>query len=157
MEKKCIPVLPVKKDWTSSCWLDRRYLNDLTVKGTFPIPVFNQLAFQRMLVLHPYSFCWIPSGASEGERRTHDGLFNPLIWPLYMSSRSWGLTGAPDIFESAMNITLAPLLRKCVVFFVNILVFSPTYEQHLQYLGLVFALLQAEHWHSKLSKCKMKS
>jgi hypothetical protein len=53
-----------------------------------------------------------------------------------------------------MNITLASLLRKCViVFFDDILVFSPTYEQHLIDLRKVFALLQSEHWHIKLSKC----
>lgn len=53
-----------------------------------------------------------------------------------------------------MNITLAFLLRKCViVFFDDILVFSPTYEQHLEDLKQVFALLQSEQWHIKLSKC----
>lgn len=52
-----------------------------------------------------------------------------------------------------MNLTLASLLRKCViVFFDDILVFSPTYEQHLIDLRKVFELLKSEHWHIKLSK-----
>jgi len=38
----------------------------------------------------------------------------------------FGLTGAPNTFQQAMTLTLAPLLRKCViVFFDDILVFSP--------------------------------
>ena len=68
---------------------------------------------------------------------------------------AFGLTGAPNTFQQAMNLTLAPLLRKCViVFFDDILVFSPTYEQHLIDLRKVFELLQSEHWHIKLSKCR---
>lgn len=39
------------------------------------------------------------------------------------------------------------------VFFDDILVFSPTYEQHLADLEKVFTLLQSEQWHIKLSKC----
>jgi hypothetical protein len=40
---------------------------------------------------------------------------------------AFGLCGAPSTFQTAMNITLAPLLRKCVlVFFDDILVYSPS-------------------------------
>ena len=42
-KKRCIPVLLVKKDGTWTFCVDYYYLNDLTVKGTFPIPAFNQL------------------------------------------------------------------------------------------------------------------
>lgn len=67
---------------------------------------------------------------------------------------AFGLTGAPNTFQHATNVTLSSLLCKCViVFFDDILVFSPTYEQHLIDLRKVFQLLQAEHWHIKLSKC----
>lgn len=78
---------------------------------------------------------------------THSGHFE-------FTMMSFGLTGAPNTFQRAMDLTLAPLLRKCViVLFDDILVFSPTYEQHLVDLKQVFELLQAEHWHIKLSKC----
>jgi hypothetical protein len=46
---------------------------------------------------------------------------------------AFGLTGAPNSFQGAMNTTLRPLLRKCaLVFFDDILVFSKSYEEHLQ-------------------------
>lgn len=45
---------------------------------------------------------------------------------------AFGLCGALGTFQGAMNTTLGPLLRKCVlVFFDNILVYSQTLEEHL--------------------------
>jgi hypothetical protein len=58
---------------------------------------------------------------------------------------SFGLTGAPHSFQKAMNPTLAPLLRKCVLgFFDDILVYNSSYEDHLFHLKQVFQLLQEE-------------
>lgn len=67
---------------------------------------------------------------------------------------AFGLTGAPNSFLGAMNSTLCPLLRKCViVFFDDILIYSSSYEEHLQHLAEVFALLAQDNWLIKLSKC----
>jgi hypothetical protein len=79
--------------------------------------------------------------------QTHAGHFEFVVMP-------FGLSGAPGTFQGAMNTTLAPLLRKCVlVFFDDILVYSKTYEEHVEHLAAVFELLQQEHWHIKLAKC----
>lgn len=68
---------------------------------------------------------------------------------------SFGLTGAPNTFQGAMNSTLKPLLRICfIVFFDDILVYSPTLEQHLVHLHQVFELLSKDLWLVKLSKCR---
>ena len=68
---------------------------------------------------------------------------------------AFGLTGAPSSFQGAMNVTLAPGLRKFViVFFDDILIYSATYHEHLQHLALVFSWLAKDHWKLKLSKCK---
>jgi hypothetical protein len=54
-----------------------------------------------------------------------------------------------------MNITLHPLLCKCVlVFFDDILVYSKTLEEHLDHLRQVFSLLEKDGWLLKLSKCR---
>jgi hypothetical protein len=64
------------------------------------------------------------------------------------------LSGAPATFQGAMNRTLAPLLRSCVlVFFDDILVYSTTWEDHLHHLELVLNLLSQDRWQIKLSKC----
>jgi hypothetical protein len=53
-----------------------------------------------------------------------------------------------------MNSSSAPLLRKCaLVFFVDILVYSASYEDHLCHLEQVFMLLQQHQWKVKLVKC----
>uniref|UniRef100_A0A8R7QID1 Reverse transcriptase domain-containing protein n=1 Tax=Triticum urartu TaxID=4572 RepID=A0A8R7QID1_TRIUA len=65
-----------------------------------------------------------------------------------------GLAGGPGTFNGAMNTTLHPLLRKCVlVFFDYILVFSKTLEDHKQHLKEVLQLLRRDHWKVKRSKC----
>lgn len=67
---------------------------------------------------------------------------------------SFGLTGAPNSFQGAMNSTLKPLLRKCViVFFDDILIYSQTLEDHINHLKQVLQLLDADQWGLKLSKC----
>jgi hypothetical protein len=67
---------------------------------------------------------------------------------------AFGLTGAPGTFQKAMNTTLAPLLRECVlVFFDDILVYSPSFESHLHHVQNVLELLPAENWKIKMSKC----
>lgn len=68
---------------------------------------------------------------------------------------AFGLTGALNTFQGAMNITLLPLLRKCVlVFFDDILIYSQTLEEHIVHLQQVFALLEKDGLLLKLSKCR---
>jgi hypothetical protein len=63
---------------------------------------------------------------------------------------AFGLTGAPGMFQKAMNTTLGTLLIKVVlVFFDDILVYSASYEDHMQHLQQVFQLLQKDQWKIK--------
>lgn len=67
---------------------------------------------------------------------------------------SFGLCGAPGTFQGAMNSSLQPLLRKCVlVFFDDILIYSKTLQDHIEHLRAVFQILSEEKWQVKLSKC----
>ncbi|XP_042018422.1 uncharacterized protein LOC121766112 [Salvia splendens] len=56
--------------------------------------------------------------------------------------------------QAAMNSIFQPLLRKCViVFFDDILVYSPTLEEHCSHLAEVLQLLQSHQFFVKMSKC----
>ena len=65
-----------------------------------------------------------------------------------------GLTGAPATFQSTINFEMSPLLRKSVLcFFDDILVFSKTFEEHLEHVAQVLTILQEKEWKVKMSKC----
>jgi hypothetical protein len=54
-----------------------------------------------------------------------------------------------------MNTTLKPLLHRCaIVFFDDILIYSKTFEEHIDHLHKIFSLLAEDQWHIKLSKCR---
>jgi hypothetical protein len=79
--------------------------------------------------------------------QTHWGHFEFMVM-------AFGFTEALNTFQGAMNITLLPLLRKCVlVFFDDIRIYSRTLEEHIVHLQQVFALLEKDGWLLKLSKC----
>jgi hypothetical protein len=67
---------------------------------------------------------------------------------------AFGLTGAPGTFKFAMNATLATILHKfALIFFDDILIYSRSYEEHLDHIRQVLTILQQEQWQVKLSKC----
>uniref|UniRef100_A0A453PNP6 Reverse transcriptase domain-containing protein n=1 Tax=Aegilops tauschii subsp. strangulata TaxID=200361 RepID=A0A453PNP6_AEGTS len=79
--------------------------------------------------------------------QTHHGHFEFLVVAM-------GLTGAPATFQGTINFDLSPLLRKCVLcFFDDILVFSKTFEEHLEHVAQVLTILKEKEWKVKMSKC----
>jgi hypothetical protein len=151
------PLLLVKKKDGSWCpCVDYRHPNALTIRGQFPIPIFDELVDEFS------GACWfstldLNSGFHQirmksGEEfktasQTHFGHFEFLVMP-------FGLCGPPGTFQGAMNTTLKPLLRRCVlVFFDDILVYSKTFHEHVEHLRAVLQLLFDDKWQVKFSKC----
>ena len=65
----------------------------------------------------------------------------------------FGLINAPSMFSKLMNHVFQKFLRKFVlVFFDGILVYSPSWDTHLQHLELVLQTLQKECLFARLSK-----
>jgi hypothetical protein len=152
------PVLLVlKKDDSWRFCVDYRMLNSLTVKSKFPIPVIDELLdelssarwFSSLDLWAGFNQIRLaPSEEHKTAFQTHWGHFEFTVM-------TFGLIGAPNTFQGAMNCTLQPLLRRCViVFFDDILVYNRTLEEHLEHLRQVFTLLAKDKWLIKLSKCQ---
>ena len=67
----------------------------------------------------------------------------------------FGLTNAPATFMALMDSVLRPYLGKFVIVFLDdILVYSPTLEEHEEHLRKVFRLLRDNSLYAKESKCE---
>jgi hypothetical protein len=68
---------------------------------------------------------------------------------------SFGLTNAPAYFMYLMNKVFMEFLDKFVVVFIDdILVFSKTEEEHVEYLRLILQKLREHKLYAKWSKCE---
>ncbi|CAM8982458.1 unnamed protein product [Rhodiola kirilowii] len=68
----------------------------------------------------------------------------------------FGLTKAPVTFQAAMNDMFRPVLCKYVLVFMDdILVYSKTWEAHLEHLRAVFHTLLTHGFLAKASKCEL--
>ena len=142
-------VLVKKKDGSWRLCVDYRQLNKHTVIDRFPIPVVEELLdelhgtayfFKMDLRIHP-------ADIEKTDFRTHEGHYEFLVMP-------FGLTNAPSTFQALMNDILKPHLRKFIlVFFYDMLIHSPSYDQHLAHLKTAFEVLKQHTLFAKISKC----
>lgn len=136
-----------KEDGTWRLVIDYRHLNALMIKGKYPLPVIDELLdeldgarwFSNLDLKEGYHQIRLAPGEEHKTAfQTHNGQYDFKVM-------AFGLTGAPATFQHAMNATLAPVLRKfAVVFFDDILIYSPSYTEHLEHLATVFSILQKD-------------
>jgi hypothetical protein len=151
------PVLLVqRKDGMWWFCIDFWYLNALTLKNRYPLPVIDELldelAGAAWFICLDLRASYHQIRLAQGEEfktvfQTHQWHYEFLVMP-------YGLTGAPATFQNAMNNIFAPLLRHCVLVFLDdILNYSSTLEEHQHHLKQVFQLLAPHNLKVKHSKC----
>ena len=78
--------------------------------------------------------------------RTHNGHYEYLVMP-------FSLFNAPFTFQVIMNSIFQPYLRKYIlIFFYDILTYSPTWETHLQHVKTALEVLRHHQFFIKAKK-----
>ena len=149
-------LLTDKKDATKRFCVDFRALNAITKKDRYPLPRIDD-SFDILGGNYYFSSLDLQAGYWQVGVNPADiektaftclyGLFEFVVMP-------FGLCNAPATFQRAMDLVLAgEKWRTCLVYIDDILVFAPTFKQHLERLATVLRRMIDFVLKLKPSKC----
>ena len=146
-----------KKDGTDRVCGDYRKLNEITVKDEYPLPRIDEL-IERFEGKKWFSSMDLLSGYHQIEMDENDKKKTAIIchYGLYQYKRMpFGLCNAPRTFQRMMNKIFRPYLDEFITLYLDdILIYSDTFEEHIEHLEKVFEVLKKANLLIKLKKCK---
>ena len=151
-------VIVRKKDGTIRFCVDFRKLNSKTIKDAYAIPRPEETL--HLLVSAKYftkldlrSGYWQVEIEEEDKPKT---AFQVGTLGFYEFHRMpFGLCNAPATFQRLMEMCMGDMnLRDCLVYLDDIIIFSSTFEEHIDRLTAVFSRLQEHNLKLKASKCE---
>lgn len=153
-------VLAPKADGSLRFCIDYRRLNTITKKDSYPLPrmddCLDSLGTAKFFsTLDCNSGYWQVKVANDDKHKTaftsHAGTFQWNRMP-------FGLCNAPATFQRTLDILLAGLRWKtCLVYLDDVIIFSNSFEEHVQHVREVLSALQTAGLSLKLKKCKLFS
>ncbi|KAL5006849.1 hypothetical protein ScPMuIL_015655, partial [Solemya velum] len=137
--------------------VDYRELNKRTVKDAFSLPRLDE-TLDALVGAKYFSCLDLKNGYWQVEVSDQDKAKTAFsVGPLgfYQFNRmAMGLTNSPSTFQRLMQTCMGDLnLVICLLFLDDIIVFSSTFEEHLQRLEAVFQRLKEYGLKLKPSKC----
>lgn len=152
------PVVIAYRNGKPRFCVDYRKLNAVTIPDEFPIPrqseILSSLSGAQVLSsLDALSgFTQLEMSPEDIEKtafRTHRGLFQFLRMP-------FGLRNGPSIFQRVMQSILSPYLWIfCLVYIDDIVIYSKTYEEHIDHLDKVLEAIERAGITLSPSKCHL--
>lgn len=152
------PVVIVYRNGKARFCVDYRKLNAQTIPDEFPIPrqteILSALSGAQVLSsLDALSgFTQLEVAEEDVEKtafRTHRGLFQFRRMP-------FGLKNGPSIFQRTMQSILAPYLWLFTLVYIDdIVVYSKTYEEHLDHLDRVLGAIEKAGLTLSPKKCHL--
>ncbi len=149
-----------KKDGGLRPCIDYRGLNNITVKNRYPLPLMatsfellqGATIFTKLDLRNAYHLVRIREGDEwKTAFNTPTGHYEYQVMP-------FGLANAPAVFQALINDVLREMLNKCVfVYLDDILIFSQSYEDHVQHVRQVLSRLLFNDLFVKLEKSEFHS
>ena len=151
------PVLLVKKrDGTWRFCIDYRALNAIMVHDCFPMPTVDESLdelgggtwFSKLDLMQGYHQIFMKEfDIRKTLFHTHHDHYEFRVMP-------FGLCNEPSSFQATMNRLFQPHLhRYIIVFFDDILIYSRSFNDHLEHLEIAFQVLKEGEFTLKFSKC----
>ncbi|KAI7805934.1 Pol polyprotein [Triplophysa rosa] len=146
-----------KKDGSLRPCIDYRGLNEITVKNKYPLPLMSSAfellqgarVFTKLDLRNAYHLVRIREGDEwKTAFNTPSGHYEYLVLP-------FGLTNAPAVFQGLINDVLGDMLNRFVfVYLDDILIFSPSLQEHTRNVREVLQRLLENQLFVKAEKCE---
>ena len=148
-----------KKDGSLCFCINFRRLNSLTVKDSHPLPHICETpeslagAAHYMTIDMNSGFWQVPM---DDESKQYTAFTLGSMGLYECESMPFGLCNAPPTFQRLMLNCLGELnLTYCLIYLDDVIIFSKTEEEHLEWMHVVFNQFREHGLKLKLSKCKV--